>query len=81
LVQYSINQRQDGLLDFVYAPNEHLLSKFDDDASTESRCADLVRWSTALWPDYYEVAMIDGLQDAYRYYFGEEFCPGFTRPP
>jgi hypothetical protein len=63
------------------APNRHLLVTYSEGRAVEERCQALWDWSAGGWPDYYELYMIDGLQDSYQYFHGEPFCPGFVRPP
>jgi len=78
--QLTINWR---LLDRMHAalePNRALIAAFSSQATVPYRCRALLDWSNGGWPDYYEVGMIEGLQDAYMHYHREEFCPEFVRP-
>jgi hypothetical protein len=78
--QLTINWR---LMDKMYAvlePNRALIAAFSSQASIPYRCRALLDWSSGGWPDYYEVGMIEGLQNAYTHYHREEFCPDFVRP-
>jgi hypothetical protein len=59
-------------------PNQALLVAFSDQETTSSRCTALVNWTGGAWPDYYEIGMVDGVQHAYRYFHGVDFCPGFV---
>jgi hypothetical protein len=79
--QQTVNWRLAERLNDVYAPNRRLLDAFSDDASRAVRCEAIDDWSALSWPDYYEQDVTDGLQKAYKYYFGEPFCEGFVRPP
>ncbi len=63
------------------APNRQLLVTYSERRPVEERCQALWDWSAGGWPDYYELFMIDGLQDSYGYFHDEPFCPGFVRPP
>ena len=81
LVQQTVNWRLSEQLNASFVPNRQLLAAFDDSAPPPERCQALLAWTSGGWPDYYEVGMIDGLDVAYRYYFGEPFCDGFVRPP
>jgi hypothetical protein len=78
--QLTVNWR---LMDRMHAalePNRALLAAFSSQATIPNRCRALLDWSNGGWPDYYEIGMIEGLQDAYRHYHGEDFCPDFVRP-
>ena len=81
VLQGSVNWRLSELMDRTFIKNSELLASFDDDIGVADRCERLQTWAEGAWPDYYEVAMIDGLEVTYEHYFGESFCPGFVRPP
>ncbi len=59
-------------------PNQALLVAFSEQESVERRCTALTNWTGGGWPDYYEIGMMDGVQHAYLYFHGVEFCPGFV---
>ena len=77
-VQSTFNWRLSEQLNAVTAPSGLLVEAFDSDVPEPSRCKVLVDWTNGGWPIYYEETMTAGLQRAYRYYFGEEFCKGFV---
>jgi hypothetical protein len=81
LVQQTVNWRLSEQLNAALVPNRQLLASFDGDTTAPERCQALLAWTSGGWPDYYENGMIDGLDVAYEYYFGEPFCDGFVRPP
>ncbi len=78
--QSTINWRLSNLMNDLFVPNRQLLDAFDADVSSGSRCQALATWAAGPWPAYYEDGMVNGLQDAYRYYFDEPFCDGFVPP-
>lgn len=78
--QLTINWRLMDKMHAVLEPNRALIAAFSSQATIPHRCRALLDWSNGGWPDYYEVGMINGLQDAYRHYHHEEFCPDFVRP-
>lgn len=56
-----------------------LLQSYSDQVPPTERCAAVAQWTALGLPDYYEEGMVDGLQAAYRHYYGEPFCEGFVR--
>lgn len=81
LVQQTVNWRLSEQLNASLIPNRQLLAAFDDSTTPPERCQALLAWTSGGWPEYYETGMIEGLDVAYEYYFGEPFCDGFVRPP
>lgn len=77
--QSTINWQLLERLNAVFTPHRQLLSSFDKDVDERVRCQALSTWTGGGWPDYYEDDMVNGLQHAYKVYFGEEFCKGFVR--
>ena len=61
--------------------NRQLLVTFSEGRTVEDRCSALTTWTSGAWPEYYEQFMIEGLQDSYRHFHGQDFCPGFVAPP
>jgi hypothetical protein len=78
LVQCTVNWRLSEAMNQSYVTNRRLTASFDQDVRSDSRCRALEQWAAGSWPAYYEQGMIDGLQVAYQYYFGEPFCKGFV---
>lgn len=75
MVNWNINDRYQG-----YATlNRQLQAAFSDHSPMAHRCAVLVEWEAVAWPEYLEVAIVDGYQISYEHYHGEPFCEGFTR--
>ncbi len=75
MINWNINDRYQGYASF----NRQLQAAFSDHVPMEQRCAVLVQWEAVEWPEYLEVAIIDGYQISYEHYHGEPFCGGFTR--
>ena len=61
--------------------NRNLLVAYTEHWPMEERCEALLRWSEVPWPEYYEVAIIRGMEIGYMRFQGESFCDGFVRPP
>lgn len=78
--QLTVNWRLLDRMHAAFEPSRALIAAFSSQATVPYRCRALLDWSNGGWPDYYEVGMIAGLQDAYRHYHREEFCPNFVRP-
>ena len=76
VIQSTVNWRLSEKMNVAYSPNVRLLNSFDGDVGSARRCQALDAWSAIPWPAYYREGMTDGLDKAYRYYFGEPFCPG-----
>ena len=74
-VQNTVNWRLSEQLTTSYASNRRLLDAFDADVDVTDRCGALMRWEQTQWPEYYRIGVEEGLQEAFRYYFDEEFCP------
>jgi len=73
-VQNTVNWRLSEQLATSYGANRRLLDAFDDDVPVADRCAALVQWSSIRWPLYYQNGVVDGLQEAFEYYFDEPYC-------
>lgn len=78
-VQSMINWQLMEKLNEVYAPNRQIFGAFDKDVDEPTRCEVLKTWDGSGWPEYYEIGVVEGLQHAYKIYFGEPFCRGFIR--
>lgn len=75
VIQSTVNWRLSERMNDAWARNVRLLNSFDEDAPPVRRCEALDAWSAIHWPAYYKAGMTSGLDQAYRYYFGEPFCP------
>ena len=78
-VQYTINWNVADRFHDYTQPNQALHAAFSDEPPMDVRCAVLTEWEAIVWPEYVEVAIIEGMDDAYVYFHGEPFCEGFVR--
>ena len=79
-IQFLLNWNVTMRFNELTYPSRQLLVTFSDQPPEVIRCSALQGWTLGLWPDGYEDAMVNGLQDAYQYFHGEQFCAGFVRP-
>ena len=56
--------------------NRNLLVAFTADWNLEARCHSLREWQALAWPDYYRTGMSAGMEKAYKYFHGDNFCDG-----
>ncbi len=72
-----------GLLDkmnSVLIPNRSLISTLGGNVEMLTRCDNLRAWSGGNWPDYYEIGVIDGLNQFADLYWADDYCAHFIRP-
>lgn len=74
-VQNTVNWRLTQQLTTSYSANRRVLDAYDDDVPVVVRCAALVQWTSARWPQYYRDGIVDGLQESFEHFFDEPFCP------
>jgi hypothetical protein len=80
-VQVSVNWNVMERFNGFTRPNQRLLLAYSEQWDEPERCAALTEWAAGIWPEYYEVGMIVGLDAGYQHFHGEPFCEGFVRPP
>jgi len=72
-----------GLLDkmnSVLIPNRSVISTLTGNVDMLTRCDNLRAWSGGNWPDYYEIGVIDGLNQFADLYWADDYCAHFIRP-
>jgi hypothetical protein len=79
-VQFLLNWNITTKFNDLTYPSRQLLVTFTERPPEIIRCSALQGWTLGPWPVQYETSMIAGLQDAYQYFHGEQFCAGFVRP-
>jgi hypothetical protein len=61
MITWNVAERFNG----ATAANRNLLVAYTEHWPMDERCVALLRWSEGPWPDYYEVAMIAGMEIGY----------------
>ncbi|PVG84320.1 hypothetical protein DDE18_01445 [Nocardioides gansuensis] len=77
--QGTYNMRLHDLHNSIFKPNAALDNAWDEDVPQGERCRAIHAWADNPWPDYYRNDVVLGTDKAYRYYFGEAFCPSARR--
>lgn len=63
----------------VLLQNRMLLMAFEQQLPPSERCSAVAAWASLGLPENYKEPMVQGLQDSYQHFYGDNFCPGFVR--
>lgn len=78
-IQYMINWNINSQYQGSALYNRQLHAAFSDQPPMAERCMVLTTWEAVDWPEYLEVAIIEGFQSSYEHFHGEPFCKDFIR--
>lgn len=62
----------------IQPESRRLLQVYSDQAPESERCSAVKVWTGLSFPDYYESSMVGGLREAYRRFYGQDFCTDFV---
>lgn len=75
LMQVTLNMTLADITQAQYPTNARMVAQsVDGDLPEDVRCGTLQAWVDQYWPEYYRVAVTDGVQENYERMFGEPFC-------